>query len=226
MYTGNKQKGRQAGFTIVELLMATAVFSIVLLIATTGIIKVSQDYYKGITQNRTQEASRNVSEDITRTIQLANGSIQKVPGKNIYCVGGTSRYTFKLNRQIVPRTSVVTDPANYSLLLENKSPNEACDTPFNAANAREMLGGNMRLLHFDIREADTTRQTWRVQVRVAYGDNDLLTSYDNSGNRVGGSSDTDAAVRDAQCKSSISGNNFCATARLDTLVKRRLNVDT
>src|SRR5689334_15673116 len=93
----NKKLKSQSGFTIVELLIATAVFSLVLLVVTAGIIRMGQAYYKGITMSRIQETTRTVSQEVTSSIQLAagkrrNGSIT-IPNAKQFCVGDV-RYTY------------------------------------------------------------------------------------------------------------------------------------
>ena len=213
----------QFGFTIVELLMATVVFSVVLLIVTTGIIKISQSYYRGIIQNRTQEAVRNVSEEISRTIQLANG--QKVlstanagfgTSGGQFCVGAV-RYTYGLNEKIG-------DPGAVGLKAEKVPPND-CNAASVPTNVTQLLSKNMRLLRFKVEPDPLTQdKTYRIDIRVAYGDNDLLSHYNDDGSPIRPApadviDDADGAV----CKSGVSGGSFCATAQLDTLVKKRLS---
>ncbi len=209
----SKEISNQSGFTIVELLMATAVFSIVLLIVTTGIVKIGQSYYKGLIQNKTQESTRNISEDITRTIQLASG--QKITPDlavpNRFCIG-TVRYTAGINEK-------VGDVGAVGLQAEKVPPNN-CSAPADP-NPRQLLAKNMRLLRFKVDPADPLAQTWKIDIRVAYGDNDLLTHYNKDG--VPNNAATVVADADgANCKSGVSGTSFCATSQLNTVVKKRL----
>lgn len=216
-------KNHQGGFTILELIIATSIFAITLLVVTTGIMRIGQAYYKGRIQSATQEAARNVSEDIAKTIQLSVGqrrlgAFMAPDGTNgQFCVGDV-RYTYYLNKKV--------EPANTTgaLKAETIAPDASCSDPSAGTNSRELLGNNMRLLRFKV-EPDPVgqAQTWRVNIRVAYGDNDLLTHYDNDGNPVNASTvDTDADG--ANCKSGLAGSSFCSTSQLDTLVKKRLNV--
>lgn len=211
----SKETNNQFGFTIVELLMATAVFSIVLLIITTGIIKIGQSYYKGLIQNKTQETTRNISEDISRTIQLASG--QKVTPNpadpNRFCVG-TVRYTAYLNEKVDGPVGPITS----GLKAESVPPND-CSAP-DDPNAKQLLAKNMRLLRFKVDPADPLAQTWRIDIRVGYGDNDLLTHYNDNGAPLPGN--IIANADSANCKSGVSGGSFCATAQLNNLVKKRL----
>mgnify|MGYP000341282809 CR=1 FL=1 len=63
------------GFTVVELMIATLVFSLVLLIAMGALIQMSKLYYKGITNARTQELSRNVMANISQGIQFSRQTV-------------------------------------------------------------------------------------------------------------------------------------------------------
>ena len=57
---------RQDGFTFVELVMAMALFSFVLLVLTTGVIKLFNIYQAGVGIRNTQQVARLISDDIVR----------------------------------------------------------------------------------------------------------------------------------------------------------------
>ena len=64
-------KINKQGFTLVELLLATAMFSFILLFVTFGIVQISRAYNKGIVVKRTQETARSVIQEMTRAISTA-----------------------------------------------------------------------------------------------------------------------------------------------------------
>ena len=131
-------KPNQEGFTILELLIASMVFSVIFLGATTAIIQVGKLYYKGVVTGRTQETVRALTDSVTQQLQFGsgNGNIPAVAGdtpvtiqyyaNNIssggtnisfyaYCLG-TTRYTFVLNGQV--NSSILDaryDPDNFRL---------------------------------------------------------------------------------------------------------------
>lgn len=205
----------EGGFTLLELLIATSVFSIVLLIVTSGIIRLGQSYYKGIIQSRTQETARSAATEISRSFQFAGGDKVNGGGDNQFCIGDT-RYTYFLNQQ-------VKDGAE-GLLAERMQAGKPCDGG-DTVSRQELLGNNMRLLKFNVSQADSQAKTWRVEMSVAYGDDDLLSHYTNDSQPEGwnGSDPNVSAVHNAVCKSGIPGGAFCATSQLDILVKKRLN---
>lgn len=222
MTNNNRPPKKQTGFTLVELLIATSVFSIVLLVVSTGIIKIGQSYYKGVIQAQTQETTRAISEDISRTIQLSNVQVKKPEypdgtEKNIVCVGNI-RYIYHLNQQV---SNGVEGLTSYTL-----GPNDGCDDPAVGSDKKELLRQNMRLLKFEVKEADPLGESWRIDIRTAYGESDLLSHYKDDGIGFEGWDGTDIrapAVQDALCKSGNPGGSFCSTSRLDILVKKRLN---
>ena len=96
----------QTGFTIVELMISTVIFSMILLLLTPGVISFTKSYYKGITETNTQRVARVISEDVTQAIQLNSAD----PYMNLsgswkeICVGNTA-YVFTLGKQLVNGTT-------------------------------------------------------------------------------------------------------------------------
>jgi prepilin-type N-terminal cleavage/methylation domain-containing protein len=95
------QKGAD-GFTIVELLIASAVFSIVLMIALLGFLQVGRLFYKGIANAQTQNVLRDVVTDISNSLQnTSSDAAVQGPytwpspngGYSYFCIGNT-RYTY------------------------------------------------------------------------------------------------------------------------------------
>jgi type II secretory pathway pseudopilin PulG len=88
------------GFTIVELLIASAVFSLVLLVALTGFLELGRIFYKGVSNTQTQDVLRQVVGDISSNVKIASssGSVQPpattTTGAYGYLCAGTYRYTY------------------------------------------------------------------------------------------------------------------------------------
>jgi prepilin-type N-terminal cleavage/methylation domain-containing protein len=75
----NKSESKsQKGFTIIELMISTVIFSLVLLGASAAIIQIGKKYSKGITYARTQEVARSTVDEIAQSLQFTSQSI-KVP---------------------------------------------------------------------------------------------------------------------------------------------------
>lgn len=196
----SKQRHASAGFTIIELLIATVVFSVVLLVITTAIVQFGRLYYRGIVQARTQEVARNIAQDVAQNIQF--GGTSPVNGTNALCIGG-KRYSMVQNKQVGNGGGMTA----HALVLDTnattcQSINMSGSLP---AGAREFLGDNMQLVNLAVRETAPNSGLWQVEVHVVYGDNDSFTDGSKS-----------------SCKAIILGGQFCAVSKLTTTVTQRL----
>ncbi|MBW3569135.1 prepilin-type N-terminal cleavage/methylation domain-containing protein [Candidatus Parcubacteria bacterium] len=207
------KKNNQKGFTVVELMIATVIFSLVLVIASSSVIAIGRLYYKGITSAKTQNAARMVMEDISRSIQFSKGYMgtEDPPapgGEQAFCFG-VDVYSYRIN------TKVDLDVADARALVHTARGDgddlTKCIPDF---TGKELLADNMRLLDFSITSPPTAPNQSNIFINVAYGDNDLLTHYDDSGNLIG-------SAGDARCKGGA-GSYFCSTAQLATVVSKRL----
>jgi prepilin-type N-terminal cleavage/methylation domain-containing protein len=100
---------QQRGFTIVELLIAMAIFSFMSVILSAGIIRLFQIYEAGASIRVSQQAGRTIAEQITRDAQSAD---TVVVGND---PSGTGRYTTicLLTNQIVNNTPTLSGPMYY-----------------------------------------------------------------------------------------------------------------
>ncbi len=225
-----------SGFTIVELLIAMAVFSVMLLVATTGVIQVGRTYYKGITTTKTQEAARGIVNEISQSIQVGAKNKIEPPGAlgphgaKAVCVGNV-RYTYLINAQIKQPYDVSpaalaagTPTSRHALWVDVRRDGAACKAldlnetipgetdvttdPSSVDRRRELLAANMRLTDFKVSELNS--QLVEVRARVIYGDHDLS----NNGTPLDYSDDV--------CAPTGLGGQFCAVSELSTFVKKRL----
>ena len=225
--------GNQRGFTIVELMIATAVFSIVLLILTTGVLSFTRQYYKGIINNRTQNIARNTVREITQSIQFSTGEVTTLYNNagqvGGYCINGRPYY-FALGRQLnggdaatTAKHVLITGSANCVSPAPNITNADLNSSPY--IGFRELLGDKMRLAYFNV--TPISGGSTEVVMRIAYGDKDLLCSGSvaNSCQPTGSLTDTqilnplgDNAL---QCRGS-SGNQFCSVIGFTTQVVKRV----
>jgi len=185
------------GFTILELLISTTVFSVILLLCTFGLVQVGRNYYRGATITRTQNVARSVMSTLTQSIQFSgsDADVTKLPSvgtladpppvSGAFCIGSLG-YTYKLSTQ--------GSPAN-SKLKTSECINGAPST----AKQTELLGKGMSLRTFTIEKSG---DYYSITLLIAYADTDLLNA-------------------DGLCKGGA-GSQFCATSSLKTTVHRRL----
>jgi type II secretory pathway pseudopilin PulG len=235
----SKSRGRKyAGFTIVELMIATSIFSLVLILITTGILRFTREYYKGVILGRTQNTARLIVDDVTRAIQFNGGTVESltvngapesatnpIVGK---CIGQAKRYRFYLNSQVTdnPPIDAAAHQHRHALVSDSEtgcsgaiSAPDIRDAPSLADdNARELISEHMRLAKFDI---EGTGDVYTVAVRVVYGDDDLLCSPSVSGNCDPGATTFPGDKTDLKCRSTA-GSQFCAVSELSTTVNKRV----
>ena len=73
----------EKGFTLLELMIATTIFSTILLLLTFGLLNIGKGYYKGKNTVRTQEVARRVMDEITQAIRYGDN-----PPGPITSIGG------------------------------------------------------------------------------------------------------------------------------------------
>jgi prepilin-type N-terminal cleavage/methylation domain-containing protein len=195
------------GFTIIELMIATMVFGVVLLVVSTAILQITRVYYRGITEAHTQATARMVVDQISQGIQFNGGNVTETPGSfNTFCVGD-KQYSYVLGKQLAdtPTTAqtqhalVVTDAAGCTASTPAAPMNNADIT------GRELLEPRMRLSKMSVENIGTN--LYRVTVKVVSGDDDLLKTP-NAGT--------------ASCKVSYAGTQFCAVSELTTVITKRV----
>lgn len=213
----------QRGFTLIELMIATMVFSVILLGATTAVVQIGRMYYKGIITSRTQETARRTIDDISRTVQFSDAEIVKIaptptnvsPSGSVplqaTCVG-TTRYTYVLKMQVDRENDVNNNRLRHALWQDTVNNPSECGTNLPnlgevepSAGGRELLSRYMRLQTLYI---DSVGDPTTIAITVIYGDNDLLLPNVDS---------------PTGCRGAIEGAQWCAFSSLTTQVRQRIN---
>jgi prepilin-type N-terminal cleavage/methylation domain-containing protein len=206
---------RQAGFTIIELLIATAVFSMVIILISVGVLSFTKAYYKGVNQSNTQNAARLIIEDIAQSIQFSGGEVQPVLGtvgsgdSTGFCVG-SSRYSYVLGKQLSDDVPLATGQTKHALVVDKGAScagGNAQDVEGSSVAGTELLTPRMRLSKLTIEPVAGTTDVFKITIRIVYGDDDLITN---------------PTADNAFCSVGISGGQYCAQAELSTVVKKRI----
>ena len=192
----------QKGFTIVELLIATSVFSILLVILLTSLLRISQMFYKGVNMSRTQETARNVLQYITDDLQFYKQP--PVIGSNYFCIGN-HRYAYQLGNQV--------GTSGYGILKEDMStckPVTGSGSQAPGPGAVELLDKGMQVNNLVVDPISGGSTSVHLFV-VQYGnDNSVLIS-------PSGYSPAWKAP-DALCSGPPSSSQFCSTAEYNSTV--------
>lgn len=224
-----RQDRRQSGFTIVELLIATLVFSMVLIVITVGVLSFTRSYYKGVNQSNIQNTTRGIIESLAQQIQFS-GALVTAPGmggpngSQSICIGDV-HYSYVLAKQLLQSGTPSATQSRHVLVVKRGS---ICDTQpaqdlsITSPNGTELLQPGMRLTKFSVSRIGATN-SYRVTIRVVYGDDDLLCSPAANDCQEGGPTTTGLNSPDLACKAGLVGGQYCAESELTTVVKQRLS---
>lgn len=204
------------GFTIVELLVATLVFSLVLLVVTTGIMQIARLYYKGLTEARTQNTARAIMDTIAQSIQFNGGDVTETPDTPVpgtsyaFCVGNL-QFSYRPGWQVEDSPNATVHQSWHGLVQNTVSGctgQSAQDLSLQAVNGRELIDPHMRVANLVVSSLGSNE--YKIQIRLVYGDDDLLTPVGNPTDPTAG------------CKSVRAGTQFCAVSELSTVVVKRV----
>lgn len=209
-YVTPQHKSMQ-GFTIVELMMSTLVFSVILLMVTIGVLQVNRVYYKGVTEANTQNSARAIMDTISQAIQFNGGTVGPLPtiasptaGTTYYVCVNNQQFIYKQGYQLVSGTPGA-NQTNQAFL--QKTITGACGAPTTPLTGRELLSPNMRLSNLQITRIGTSN-LYKIQVTVAYGEDGVMNN---------------PTSLSPQCKGIRAGNQFCSISNLSTVVEKRIN---
>ncbi|MBA2278920.1 prepilin-type N-terminal cleavage/methylation domain-containing protein [Candidatus Saccharibacteria bacterium] len=217
----SKYVKNQHGFTIIELMIATAVFSLVLLVCAAAVAHVGRIYYKGIVTSRTQDTARRINQEVSTVAQFTGSSGIRSTGPvtlsgidtYAYCIGNT-RFSYAKDKAL----GTGLGKSAHVLWKDSHGQTEACipldltQTIPGGADGSELLGPNMRLPIFSVVAAN---KLVTINLTVTYGDSsDLFIPEDLAA--------VPAIPAYTICKGLLVGGQFCAVSSINTSVLKRL----
>jgi prepilin-type N-terminal cleavage/methylation domain-containing protein len=209
----------QSGFTILELMIATMVFSVILLVVAAGILSFTKQYIKGITSSNTQTVARAVMADVVQNIQFSSGTVRHnaLLNPEQYCVGNVAYYVVKGQKVTVTQHGLVQEVGSCSATGITLGPLGTL-----SSTQHEMLSQNMRIAEFSIDQPNSSSTSATVTVTVVSGDYDMFT--DKNGTVLTSEAAAPSASFDwgsVHCRSGA-GSQFCGVSRLTTFVQGRI----
>lgn len=236
MHTYHTSKSEQ-GFTIIELMIALSVLSVLLVMSTVLLIQIGSMYSKGVNMSAIQNADRNIVNDVASAIEF--GSAQPQFGSVLAAIGGkpvtiysicldTKRYSYIVDSQVSNSPdSTLTPPQNYHALWEDTMQNAGQCLPMNITAAtptnpappgvptstvagqagQELVPLHSRLSAFSVTQQPDGNGGYIYNIAA-----DLAYGDNDLLTTSGGKT---------LCKGD-SGQEYCATSHLSTAVTRRL----
>lgn len=187
------------GFTIIELLIATTVFSVVLLVFLSAFLRISELFYKGVNMSNTQEDARIVMQDITDDIQFS----QQTPfvTANYFCIG-IHRYTVNYGQQVTASV--------HGIYREDIQ--AGCPPPSTPGiNGVELLDTGMQVNKLSV-SSPCVNQRCTISMHIIFYGNDSTVLYSPSG------ASPAASATDAECTGPANSTQYCASADYNATV--------
>jgi len=210
------KKTNQKGFTIVELMIAALVFSIILIIIMAAVLQITRNYYKGVSTTRTQEVARNIMQTVSEAIQFSGGSINTNLASNNGSIGfcvDHYRFSYVDTDSSHPGSHpgyIFDGSASTHGLVEDDVSPAGCAGTLSAQDltsglplaptSKEILLPRMSVRSINVSQISSTN-LYQITISIEMGDNTLLSG----GRCVGGN-----------------GTQFCATTSLTNVVEKRV----
>ncbi len=246
-----KLRSQDSGFTVLELMISTVVFSVLLIGAATMLVQIGRLFYKGVVSSRTQEVTRNITDDISRTLQFG-GETPRVPANdlstpavdesalkvstpkgdvtiNAFCIGST-RYSYIIDGQVNSSGSYgLYDPTNHQnyvphgLWRDEYAPGSVDCSPLNILDASAVQVSI---------ETSKGREMLGEGMRLySFGvptQNGSLSTLEvgvayGQDDEILDFTDFDNGIPNVRCTGVGLGSQWCATSKLKTTVFRRIN---
>jgi len=235
-------KSGSKGFTVIELLIASSIFAVILIIITVGIIHITQSYTKGVTETETQNVARNIVNDITQAIQLNGGDVTlttyPVTNGNVYgfCIGDRE-YIYQVGYEVVSSSqSTLSSHQSYNGLIVNPESGD-CPSLTNVssmsstflatktlpAGFSELLTPSMRLSYLNVCQGYLSATNGNCTPS-----SDLTSDLYSIGVQVTYGDDyvLTSPPTDTNGTTLCAGSaesQFCATSKLITVVEKRIS---
>jgi len=212
---------RNGGFTIVELMIASSVFAVLLLVISAGVMSFTRQYYKGVVTTKTQTTARSIMSEVTQAIQFSStvytGLSSGSGSEKGFCVDN-KLFSYIIGQQVMDKGGLVVNHQGYHGFVVD-SGGSSCTTttvpmalPLGSAlgpGQRELLGDKMRLAALNI---SVNGDLYLVRVRVLYGQDSVLSPAVTSV--------TDWSKE--ACANDSAGSQYCAVSDLTTTIQKRL----
>lgn len=218
-------KGKvQSGFTITELLVATAVFAGVLLLAVLGFTQIGRLFYKGVTVSQTRQTATQIINAATNDIRLSSIYNQTAYTCNTICAGGANVLPAYCvgNHVYIPNWNNRVNLSNHDFinnfgLMQAQTAGSCSGTGVGGAftsddlkndSPIEMLGDNMRIIQPVSGDLihKSGNYSFQVTATVAYGEDSVF-------NNLGDPAPT--------CKGVTTGSQFCSVITLSASASNR-----
>ncbi|HUD03730.1 MAG TPA: prepilin-type N-terminal cleavage/methylation domain-containing protein [Patescibacteria group bacterium] len=202
----------QKGFTILELMIAISVFTIAIVLITSGVIAVGRYYQQGATKAKLLTAAREIHSQFTQVVQYSGSELDPSHPIITYaangvqykatCIGATRYLWSNINDQTQRyygdfMTDDITNRSCGDTTISKPQHPLPTNIPYNSA-----IATNTKVINFLIKGSDP----YTLTTTFVIGSQDMFVS-----NNYG-----------RQCQSNVLGSEFCAVVSLTSTVARKV----
>ncbi len=192
------KNANQKGFTIIELMIASMVFSVLIIMVSAVTLGVAKQYQKATYTAQLNDASRNVHQTISQTIGYGGDySETSVDGYKVYCAG-TTRLFYKPS----------TDTAINNGLYRQENTTDCGDT-INIALAENLLPKNGFITEFSVNKIGANN-AYNIKTTFKVGTVDMFETTPN------------IVKINNKCLPTLKGGDFCTEVTYTNVVVAKL----
>lgn len=196
---------KQAGFTLIELMIALAFVAFVLIFAVSTIIQVMQTYNKGLSVKQINQSARTTLEDMARYLHGADpGAVNTTAlASNRVCFGGIS-YVWNLYNTPNASANKYDDSTSLTFTRVNDSSSSMCSKSGGSypavpkAQATDILQSNIWVMSMSVSQPTVANPLTDISIKLAVAN--------------------DPALSGGNCAVGGVQGQFCATAIFNTTV--------
>ena len=184
---------KQKGFTIVELMIAMAVFSVTIMLVMAVVIGIGKQYQKASYTSKLNEASRNIHEQLRQSIAYGGDYLPIVPGTyEGFCAGKDQYFYTKSNgpniRNGLYKKTLITPGV--------------CTNPPNTTGSINLLPPNGFITQFD---RNVSGSVIEISTEFKVGTIDMFVGESVNNN----------------CLPTLRGGDFCSKLTYNSVVAKR-----
>lgn len=203
---------RQKGFTVVELMIAIAVFAIAVVLVMAGVIYIGRKYQQSSTRVALEDASRNIHQQVGQAVQFSQRDTSDAIAQDASTGNLTARCIgkdmFIFDKRAIDIVDTNPDPDKFSNLEEGlwlkRDPTGGCaQTDVNKTDAVNLLPPNAKTIVLDY----TTNRLTTLFVRAP----------DDTYLKFGSTPDL------TTCNYTLAGREFCADVKLTSYTVGRID---
>jgi prepilin-type N-terminal cleavage/methylation domain-containing protein len=201
---------KSRGFTILELMVAISVFSVAIILVTTGAILVGRYYQQGATKSKLLATTREIHSQFTQNVQLSAGSSVYIGGISDQVSWNSTNYYYNCigNTRYLLSTIENTSDEYYGDFMTEDISNKSCKSTL-VENPIHPLPSGSRAAKSDNTEAfaiTEINRTYKLQTRFVIGSQDMFVDDDYKNT----------------CQSNVLGSAFCSVVSLDSEAARKV----